>query len=258
VSNSGESARFKLSATDQTGIYLANISCNDSSSNRLLFLVFKPSETQEPSKLWGLGGFLPIISLTGDAKDFEVEFDVPVRHRSTPGKVVCGILLVDELSKDTIVQNVAQFNVVRDGIGSGNQLVNPTPTPVSSPSPAPSITPTPTPTPTTLQNPYRCPVSTAPTCLGVNGFKFNTPKFTSASRGRAKIVWGFSAEKNENFKFTVQEKRREAKTYKTIVTRSSSIFLERKNLKPGIYDYLVKIKLRSGATEQIIISGKVK
>lgn len=244
VSSGASAVRFKISAKDETGIYLANISCVDSTANRIIFLVFKPSETQEPTKLWEFNGFLPLISLVGDARDFVVEFEVPIRHRATPGKVSCGILLADVLRKDTIVSNAAYFTIVRDGIG----FTNPTPTPTSRPLPAPTPTPTPTP----------CQVSSEGICLGANGFSFIRPKFSSPGRGKASISWGTLSEKAENFKFTVLEKRREAKSYKTVMSKSSASFLERRGLKSGTYDYLVKVKLRSGATEEIKISGRVK
>jgi hypothetical protein len=261
VSSAAGVVRFTLSAEDQTGVFLVNLVCRDPSGGEVVFAVFKPSETQEPTKLWTTNGFLPLVSLTGDARDFVTVFDIPIRHRATPGAVSCGINLVDQIRKSTIVSNVVRFTIIRDGIGgttpTPTPTLTPTPTPIPIPFPTPTRTlaPTPTPTPTV---PGSCSVGSGRYCLDGKEFVFVNPKFLATGRGSARITWGALSKERKNLGYTVLEKRQDAKRYRTIVANSKNLFVDRRGLRPGVYDYLIRVTLPSGLTEEIVISGRVR
>jgi hypothetical protein len=84
------------------------------------------------------------------------------------------------------------------------------------------------------------------------------PKFRAIGKGGAKITWGSLSKGRKNLGYTVLEKRKDAKLYKTVVANSERLFLERRGLKPGVYNYLVRVTLPSGLTEEIVISGRVR
>jgi hypothetical protein len=264
VSSGPGNLRFRLSATDQSGVKQANVQCDPRGVfQTFLMMSFYMDQELKPSRLWNSGTWLPLASFEGTDRDFVVEFDIPIRSRETPGKYYCSMNIVDRIGKQTVLLENAQFVIVRDGIGDTTPTPTPTPTPSRTPTPAPTptptptgtITPTPAPTPTVPQN---CKYPHGTKCLDDEGFIFIKPKFSSNRRGAVDITWGSISLDSKHLGYTVLEKRREAKKYKTIATKSQGLFIQRRGLKPGVYDYVIRVKLLSGLTKEIVVSGRVK
>jgi hypothetical protein len=209
----------------------------------------------KPSRLWKSGTWLPLASFEGTDREFVVQFDIPIRSRETPGKYYCSMNIVDRLGKQTVLLENAEFVIVRDGIG--DTTPTPTPTRTLTPSPTPTTTNTPTPAPSQTV-PQNCKYPYGTRCLDDEGFIFTDPKVSATGKGALKVTWGALSLDRKNLGYTVLEKRREAKKYKTIATKSTNLFIQRRGLKTGVYDYLIRVTLLSGLTKEIVVSGRAR
>jgi hypothetical protein len=251
TTSSDATVSVSLSVSDETGVRYAIINCFDSDGYNPLWVEIKPrNNLGNPQVLDAArGGDLAIERFSGDQTNFSIQFRAIITKGDFPGTYSCHLELTDTLWNETAQDSGTGITIVR----SSMDLPSQTPDPISTPRP------TPTPLPTPIQAaPTLCKVPYGTKCLDNERFIFTNPTFKAIGRGGLRIKWGTVSLGEKNMGYTVLERKRGKKRYKMIVSKSKSMFFERRGLKPGVYDYLVRATLRSGLTREIIISGRVR